>query len=124
MKLTKLAGVLLAVLVVATGAAAALPGNAPSDAPVEQPTNDSDVADARADDDDDDRGESAADRRGPPADMPSQVPEFVSGIHDLVNQKIDGTLSNLGEEVSSVTPGDAAEDRSENADDESSDDES
>ena len=56
--------------------------------------------------------------------MPSQVPEFVSGIHDLVNQKIDGTLSNLGEEVSSVTPGDAAEDRSENADDESSDDES
>jgi hypothetical protein len=128
MKLTRIAVVLLAVLVVATGAAAALPGNAPTDAPVEQPANDSDDATREANDPpavaaggESDRvggtGEAPVDRQGPPADLPSQVPDFVSGIHDLINQKIDGTISNLGEEISSVTPSDAADD--EDGDDES-----
>lgn len=132
----KIAGVVLAVLVVATGAAAALPGNAPVDAPTEQASDNADAgngdadADASESDDTDESGmeqsddsaanasgaaderdgaaanaSEAADERGPPSEMSSQVPEFVGDIHDLIQQKIDGTVSSLGEQISSLTPG-------------------
>lgn len=111
MKLTQIAGVTLAVLLVATGAAAALPGNAPVDAPVEQADNSTDAqeeADANEterDADEDESSEADADRQGPPSEMPSQAPSFVSDIHDLIRGKLDGSISNLGERISSLTPG-------------------
>ena len=133
MKLTTIAGALLAVLMVATGAAAAMPADAPTDASVEQPANatdaqqngsgQADVAPGGGDENPSDGGVSdaedadenaspagiAEDRRGPPSDMPAQVPDFVTDIHDLVQQKIDGTLSSLGDQVSSLTPGGEAD---------------
>ncbi|MEF8783899.1 MAG: hypothetical protein V5A39_08975 [Haloarculaceae archaeon] len=97
MNLTQIAGVTLAVLLVATGAAAALPGNAPVDAPVEQADNSTDTNETEEDADED--------RQGPPSEMPSQAPSFVSDIHDLIRGKLDGSISNLGEQISSLTPG-------------------
>jgi len=142
MTLTKIAGALLAVLLI-TGSAAALPGAAPAQA-------EDNADDAQADDyanetaqDADENGETnesagpdaadAADRqgppenvgpngeRGPPTDMPAPVPDFVSDIHQLVNQKLMGDLDgNLGERISDVTPED--EETSETADNETAQD--
>jgi hypothetical protein len=115
MKLTQIAGVILAVLVVATGAAAALPGNAPVDAPVEQADDDVDaneteedadeVRDEAADEDESSEEAADEDRQGPPSEMSSQAPSFVSEVHDLIRGKLDGSISNLGEQISSLTPG-------------------
>jgi hypothetical protein len=107
MNLTQIAGVTLAVLLVATGAAAALPGNAPVDAPVEQADTSTDAQEEADDDADTNETEEAADedRQGPPSEMPSQAPSFVSDIHDLIRGKLDGSISNLGEQISSLTPG-------------------
>jgi len=45
--------------------------------------------------------------QGPPVDMPEQVPDFVSGIHETVGNvaggAVDGAQS-LGEEISALTP--------------------
>lgn len=175
MTLTKLTGVLLAVLLVATGVTAALPGNAPADShageagdhPAEEaqsaPDEHADDSlnrsdDARADDDvavkgptvdgagsdvdtsaaDEapevpgdvpqvelpeaaqgngpgaaDRGANATDNGTamPPVDMPEQVPDFVSEIHQLIRDFHAGDLAgSLGEAISDVTgaEGDAA----------------
>lgn len=129
---TKIVGALLAALVVASGAAAAMPGNAPADSQAGQAGNYvDDSADERADamdeadetdgDKMDEANETAGDeraaaagpsddRRGPPSDMPAGVPDFVSQIHDLIGQKIDGTLSDLGDAISQVTPGGSGDD--------------
>lgn len=102
MNLTKLAGVLLAVFVVATGAAAALPGDAPTDSQAGQADDHAPEQAHNATE----MNETADDeRRGPPADMPDAAPDFVSQIHDLIQQKIDGTISNLGQQISELTPG-------------------
>lgn len=123
MKLTTLAGALLAVLVI-TGSAAALPGAAvaqaddhadnaqaaehESDQAADQSENESATADE------------AADRRGPPASLPEQVPDFVGDIHSLVNQKLAGDLTGgLGEQISDLTPDDDRDAAAENADTES-----
>jgi hypothetical protein len=54
---------------------------------------------------DEDAADADDERRGPPADMPDAAPDFVSQIHDLIQQKIDGTISNLGQQISELTPG-------------------
>ncbi|MFB6218652.1 MAG: hypothetical protein ABEH77_05650 [Halobacteriaceae archaeon] len=42
---------------------------------------------------------------GPPADLPAPVPDFVGGILDAVRSFLDGSVDNLGEAVSGLTPG-------------------
>lgn len=138
MKFTKIASVLLAVLLVATAGAAAMPGNAPDEAQTEQADgnyeNGSDAA-ADAGENRADTGQNgnasaanagdagaanADDKRGPPTDMPGQVPDFVTEIHDLINQHIDGSLDDLGAAISDVTPDES--DGAEDADGEGDDD--
>ncbi len=117
MQLTKIAGVALALLMV-TGTAAAMPGAAPAQA--EENT------DANATEMDEDRNQSAeaadaSDRggapdradRGPPADLPSQVPDFVGDVHDTIGQFLDGDRDgSLGERLSDLTPDDEDADQS------------
>jgi len=118
MQLIKIAGVALALLMV-TGTAAAMPGAAPAQA--DENTDDANATEAAEDraqsgsaadatDRGADRSESAAGDadRGPPADFPSQVPDFVGDIHDRIGQFLDGDLAGpLGERLSELTPGDA-----------------
>ena len=120
MKLPQIASVLLAVVLVATAGAAAMPGNAPVDAQTGQAdenyndsadegaidANASDAQDAQNDSEAQNNSDASApdDRRGPPTDMPEQAPDFVTEIHELINQKLDGTLEDLGEALSAVTP--------------------
>lgn len=48
--------------------------------------------------------------QGPPTDMPEQVPDFVTDVHDLINQHLFGDLDgNLGEQISDVTPSEESE---------------
>ena len=148
----KLVAVFASVLLIATGAAVAMPGSAPDHAQDgnaqadDHAQDDADAADAAeaaknessADADDEDAEESAAgndseasgndtDRRGPPGDvpgagaadaadssqgppvdMPEQVPDFVSGIHETIGNvaggAVDGAQS-LGERISALTSG-------------------
>ena len=45
--------------------------------------------------------------RGPRTDLPAQVPDFVSQIHEIVGQHLDGALDgSLGDHVSGLTPED------------------
>ena len=124
MSLKRYAAMLLAALVVTAGAAGAVAaapgsGNAPDDAGPNENANDA-ATDAAEDDSDGDASSagnasdandaSAADeRRGPPTDMPEQVPDHVGEIHDLINQFIDGSVSDLGSAVSDVTPDDESD---------------
>jgi hypothetical protein len=39
---------------------------------------------------------------GPPSDLPDQVPDFVGGVLDSVNEFLDGGVDHLGETVSEV----------------------
>ena len=57
-----------------------------------------------------DEGDTDAGERGPPTDMPEQVPDHVGEIHGLINQFIDGSVSDLGSAVSDVTPDDESSD--------------
>lgn len=41
--------------------------------------------------------------------MPEQVPDFVSELHQLIDQHVEEGLDNLGERISELTPGDADE---------------
>ncbi|WP_277553884.1 hypothetical protein [Halobaculum limi] len=86
MNRTKLLAIGLATLLAVTGVAAAQPGNAPADAG----GND----DAQA---------------GPPTDLPEQVPDFVSQIHDQIRSFIDGSVDNLGDAVSGIAGGENAD---------------
>lgn len=123
---TKTLGALLALLVVATGAAAAMPGNAPVDVPDQA---DNQTADAEVDaqagmnetaDDEsgegDENGEAeerqaggppgdVAGERGPPTDMPGAAPDFVSELHATINDYLSGAIEDLGSAVSEITPG-------------------
>jgi len=78
-----------------------------------------DHADDNAGDDADDGADNAdgaaaknadADRRGPPADLPAQVPDHVATIHDLIRSFLSGDDDgSLGESVSDATPDDGGE---------------
>ena len=123
MSLKRYAAMLLAALVVtasAAGAVAAAPGsgNAPDDAAPNENAND--AATDAADDGDDassadnasdasDANDAADERRGPPTDMPEQVPDHVGEIHDVINQFIDGSISDLGSAIGDVTPDDESD---------------
>jgi len=118
---TKTLGALLALLVVATGAAAAMLGNAPVDVPDQadnqtadaeadaQPgMNETAEADGSAEAEKSQAGgppEEVAGERGPPADMPGAAPEFVSEIHATINDYLSGAVEDLGSAISEVTPG-------------------
>jgi hypothetical protein len=136
MKLTKTAGVLLAVLLVATAGVAALPGNAPADSQAGQADDNYDdganasdapadagpeMNDSETDEENAENAENADDRRGPPTDMPAQVPDHVSQIHELIHQYLDGDIDNLGERISDVMGSEDAAD--EQADEDAEDSE-
>lgn len=100
----------LAALVVTAGTAAALPGNAPVDAGA----NANDAADSAGGNadarDGSPAGASEQADRGPPVDLPEQVPDHVSRIHDLIRKHLSGDLAgSLGEAISDVTPSDDAD---------------
>lgn len=158
MNTTKLAGLVLAGLLVSAGAVAALPGAVPGDAPAHDEANEhandapanEDADDASANDtaeqteerDPADENETsdtganesenasdaanasetaASDRRGPPArargsqgppaEMPDRVPDHVSQIHDAIENFLGGSVDNLGDVVSGLTPGHGGQDR-------------
>ncbi|ELZ42102.1 hypothetical protein C463_11017 [Halorubrum californiense DSM 19288] len=46
---------------------------------------------------------------GPPSDLPDQVPDFVGGILDSVNEFLGGGVDDLGETVSEVAGNGAGE---------------
>jgi len=141
MNVKQLAATLLAGLIVTAGAAgavAAAPGNgvapddtgpnedanATADAAEDDPMNASDDAeDDESMNDSADAAEDAADaadeRRGPPTDMPEQVPDHVVEIHELINGHLEGAISDLGGAISDVTPDDEQGD--ETADEEQAD---
>ncbi|MFB6173370.1 MAG: hypothetical protein ABEI39_01880 [Halobacteriales archaeon] len=116
MNLSKIAAIGLAALLVTAGAAAAMPGNAPDHAGAD----DEQTSDRRPDDAEDDEnatddagappatvadagGADAA--RGPPADLPTQAPDHVSRIHDLIREFLSGDLDgSLGDAVSDASP--------------------
>jgi hypothetical protein len=89
MNRTTLLAVALAALLAVTGAAAATPGStAPADTGSGPAATDAtDSADA-------------AGQAGPPEELPDPVPDFVSNIHGVIQQFLDGTLDSLGPEVS------------------------
>ncbi|WP_229121383.1 hypothetical protein [Halapricum desulfuricans] len=149
MNLPKIAGIALAVVLIAGGTAAALPGNAPADAPVPDQANTNetvtDAADANETDESADRADrrpheatergppaergphmsenASAAERGPPTDMPEQVPDFVTELHETINQFLSGELEgDLGAAIADVTPEDADDvpDDENSADDEQS----
>jgi hypothetical protein len=123
---TKTLGALLALFVVATGAAAAMPGNAPVDAP-DQADNRTVDAEEQAQAEmnetaEDERGkaeesraggppEEVAGERGPHADMPGAAPDFASEIHATINDYLSGAVEDLGSAISEVTPGGDADER-------------
>jgi hypothetical protein len=118
----ELAAVAVSLLLVGTGAAMAMPGNAPADAPADDRS--------QADESDEEAAENASERRGPPADvpaaadeenasqgppvdLPAQVPDFVSDVHDAIRNHEGGADADpLGDLVSSLTPGDGGEESS------------
>jgi len=109
MQLTTIAGAALALLVL-TGTAAAMPG-APAAQAAETTDGANETAPDRAETGPSERGPdrpgSAADtsERGPPVDLPSQVPDFVGELHQAIGQFLDGDLAgSLGETLSGLTP--------------------
>jgi hypothetical protein len=99
-----LLAVALAVLVAATGAAAAVPGS----------TTAADTGATEAGDTSEPAGGDAVGQAGPRDGLPEPVPDFVSEIHGLIDQFVDGTVDSLGSAVSDVAGGYQAD--SENAD--------
>ncbi|MEF8855853.1 MAG: hypothetical protein V5A16_00375 [Haloplanus sp.] len=133
---TKLVAVVFAALLVTVGTVAAAPGNAPVDVGADDQyddhaaeenddhanASDSDgqPADVSADDADENASDAAdsaanadasnAERRGPPTDLPAQVPDHVTRIHDLIRSFLDGDRDgSLGDSVSDTTPDGAAD---------------
>jgi len=131
----KLAAVAVALLLFATGAAMAMPGNAPDaaqaddnaqaaddrpDDPGENPSNAEDGDEETSENESDGEPEQgppmdvparatdeADGSQGPPADLPDAVPEFVSQVHDAIADHSGG--SGLGDLVSDLTPDDDSE---------------
>lgn len=82
MNYTTLAAVLVAALVVTTGAVAAQPGNAGAS---------NDGTDA-----------------GPPGTLPGPVPDFVGDIHSAIQSFLDGSMDgSLGKTISDIAGGNA-----------------
>ncbi|WP_049901597.1 hypothetical protein [Natrinema sp. J7-1] len=117
MKRTTLIAVTCAVLIAATGFAAAAPGNAPvsvDSSADDRRGNDhatADHADGNAEHRENgaaaDSGADASTGQGPSGDLPEQVPDHVSAIHDRVSTFLSGGLDgSLGDAISSVTPDD------------------
>ncbi|ELY79467.1 hypothetical protein [Natrinema gari] len=120
MKRTTLIAVTCAVLIAATGFAAAAPGTAPvsvdssADDADDRRANDhatADHADGNAEHRENgaaaDSGADASTGQGPSGDLPEQVPDHVSAIHDRVSAFLSGGLDgSLGDAISSVTPDD------------------
>lgn len=132
MTLSKLLGIALAITVVGagvTGAVAAMDqGVSIEDRPDESQPGDEppEVANnERADDvnESGDASEETADGpRGPPGDLPAQVPSHVADIHAAIGDFLDGELTSpLGEVVSGIAPTDGSV-ASEHADVNSTDD--
>ncbi len=112
MNRTTLVAAGLAVLVIATGAVVAQPGNAPVEVPTEKPddagtagdhamnetaqnetTDHANATDAHADNGD----------QGPPVEMPTPVPDRVAQIHEVVQKFIDGKMDgSLGQSLQDV----------------------
>jgi hypothetical protein len=96
---------------------------------VSESANDSAAMADPADASEDEAGSEAAaaadeERRGPPTDVPGQVPDHVSEIHQRIVSFLDGELDDLGAAVSDVTPKDGDESAdAENEDAESADSE-
>jgi len=126
---TKLVAVVFAALLVTVGTVAAAPGNAAVNVGADDQYDDhAEQADENAEDGADNRDDAGADnaadesaagasnaenadRRGPPADLPAQVPDHVAQIHDLVRSFLSGDHDgSLGESVSDVTPDDESAD--------------
>ncbi|WP_459191853.1 hypothetical protein [Halosimplex sp. J119] len=122
----KLVAVFASVLLLATGAAMAMPGNAPEQAQADDNAQADDHAqngtaaadggdgadendtDARHGQPSDVPGADAANgSQGPPVDMPAQVPDFVSDVHGIIGSHVGGAVDgaqSLGEQISDVTP--------------------
>ncbi|WP_049924502.1 hypothetical protein [Halopiger djelfimassiliensis] len=124
MKRPTLIAIGCAVLIATTGLAAAAPGNAP--ASVDAGADD---IDQRAADPGKQGGNGIADvderdGQGPTVDLPEQVPDHVSAVHERISSFLSGTLDgSLGDAVSEVTPGADADDASDDESDSSGDDE-
>ena len=99
MNRTILLAVALAVLVAATGSAAAVPGS----------TVAADTGATETDHSSGPAGGDVVEQAGPPDDLPDPVPGFVSEIHGLITQFIDSTVDGLGSAVSDVAGGDQAD---------------
>lgn len=104
----KIVAVGLALLLVGAGVAFAAPGNAPTDAPA----NDNAQASSHGNSGQGNGGADAANAsnnttdRGPPTDMPAQVPDHVIEIHRTINSWLAGDLTgSLGEHISSIVGG-------------------
>ncbi|MDS0281012.1 hypothetical protein [Haloarcula onubensis] len=114
MHLTKIAGVALALLLL-TGTAAAMPGAVPAQA--DDNAEQTGADEPQSADDPSARGASGpatADAdRGPPVDLPGQVPDFVGDLPDRIGQYLDGDIvGSLGEQLRELTPGDGDSDQS------------
>ena len=122
MTLSKLVAIALAVLTLTAGAAAAMPGNAPDHAgstTAEQAADHGHHDQAEGNetgvdgDDPADNADGAGQQRnanqeqhGPPVDLPSQVPDHVAQIHDLIRQFLNEDLDgSLGKAISGVMGG-------------------
>lgn len=97
-----------------------VPDNTTHDVPVDDAEN---VSDERPDHagPGNERAANASENRpgevGPSDGLPEQVPDHVSEIHDRISAFLDGSLSNLGDALSSLLGDDAdAEDDSDEAD--------
>jgi len=105
MQLTTIAGAALALLVL-TGTAAAMPG-APAAQAAETTDGANETAPDRAETGPSERGPDrpgSAAERGPPVDLPSQVPDFVGELHQAIGQFLDGDLAgSLGETLSGLS---------------------
>ncbi|MFA9416294.1 hypothetical protein [Natrinema sp. HArc-T2] len=145
MKRTTLIAAVFAVLIMATGFAVAAPGNAPVDVDTgADSTDDHAESEPQHATDHDDRRENAATERngngaaadehngngaaderngqGPNVDLPAQVPDHVSTIHDRISSFLSGDLeTSLGDAISEVTPDDENADESDEAGDASED---
>ncbi|ELY50017.1 hypothetical protein C494_06535 [Natronorubrum bangense JCM 10635] len=133
MNRTTLIAAVFAVLIVATGFVAAAPGNAPVSVDADADSADDSqaeyanehAADAEnanerdANNANEAADNSAADERngqGPNVDLPDQVPDHVSAIHERISSFLSGALeSPLGDAVSEVTPDDESADDSDEA---------
>ncbi|MFB6120268.1 MAG: hypothetical protein ABEJ68_04035 [Halobacteriaceae archaeon] len=100
----------VAALLVTTGGALALGGNAPVSTPADDHANETAADHAGTADENGSAADGHADAAengsaGPPVELPAQVPDFVSDIHSAINNHIENAVDNLGQTISDLTPG-------------------